>query len=117
MSINEGVLGTLHFGGEHAHTNDHPPILLDGVKAAAAGAFTAGLLLAVDEDGALLPYTGEEGANTLAGVCDEPSPADATGCVLLVHGTVNSRLLTVSGGAAPAAADLAALRALGIWPM
>ena len=113
MPMNEGVLAKLSFGGETAHTSDHPPVLLSGSKKAGSGAFTAGLLLARDAAGEFAPYTG---TGTLAGVCDEPCDADAETCVYLAHGTVKARLLT-KGGAAVAADDVAKLHTITIYPL
>lgn len=114
MPINQGVIGTFEFGGETAHTGDHPPVLLSGVKKAGSGAFTVGLLLARDNAGEFSPY---DGTGTLAGVCDEPRGDDAAECVYLAHGTVKARLLTRDGGAALSAADVAALNAMTIYPL
>lgn len=114
MSRNQGIIGTYEFGGETAHTSDHPPVLLSGVKKAGSGAFTTGLLLARDASGELSPYGG---TGTLAGVCDEPRDEDDTECVYLAHGTAKARLLTKAGGVALADADVAALNALTIYPL
>jgi hypothetical protein len=111
---NEGVLGKWHFGGEHAHTPDHPPVLLSGNKKSGSGAFAAGLLLARDASGELIPYAG---AGTLVGVCDSPADEEAESCVYLAHGTVKARLLTKEGGSALAAADILALNVLTIYPL
>lgn len=112
--MNEGVLTRIAFGGERAHTGDHPPVLLSGPKKADAGAFPVGLLLAVDAAGELFAYTG---TGTLAGVCDEPSDADAADCVYLVHGIVKARLLSRAGGTAAETADIGELRQLGIFAL
>ena len=113
MSRNEGVLTTLPFSGEMAHTKDHPPILLSGVKKTGTGAFSVGLLLARDDAGEFSPY---DGTNTLAGVCDEPCDADDATCIYLAHGTAKARLLT-KGGTALTTADVAALNAITVYPL
>jgi hypothetical protein len=113
--MNEGILTTLHIGGELAHTSDHPPVLLAGVKKSGSGAFKAGLLLAKDEDG-YFPYDGEDPAD-IAAVCDEPCAADAASCVYQAHGTTKARLLHQADASAATADDLAALAGLTIFPM
>lgn len=113
MSQNEGVLRRDHFGGEVAHTTDHPPILFGGVKGEVE--LAAGVLLTVDGDtGELVPFAG---TGTIAGVNDGPRDADDETCSYLVHGTCKRRMLIRADGTAATDADIAALVAMGIYPL
>lgn len=122
MSMNEGVLGTWSFGGDHAHTQDHPPVLLSGAVAVNSGVYPAGLVLMRDEDGDLAPWDGigdpEDEVNGIAGVCDmRCNTADQVSCVYLAHGTVRAAVLTKAGGAALTAAEKDLLVQATIYPI
>ncbi len=108
---NEGVLGKFHFGGEHAHTDDHPPVLLSGKVKAGTAEMPAGMLLGIDVGGDIIPYAG----TGLIGVSDQPCPAGEDYCVYLAHGTVKTRMLVRSGNTPATVADIQALNKMGIW--
>ena len=110
---NEGVLGKFHFGGEHAHTEDHPSVILSGKVKAGAAAMPAGMLLAMDSNGEIIPYAGAD----LIGVNDVPYTAGEEACIYLAHGTVKARMLVKTGDVAAVAADIQALNKVGIWPL
>lgn len=112
MSQNEGVVRRDHFGGEVAHTNDHPAILFGGMKGDVE--LVPGMLLEKDENGELIPYTG---TGNIAGVNDGPRDADDTTCIYLVHGTCKKRMLARADGSAATETDIAALLAMGIYPL
>ena len=111
--VNEGVLGRHHFGGEHAHTEDHPAVILSGKVKAGTVAMPAGMLLAVDGNGDIIPYAG----TGLVGVNDLPYAVGDEVCTYLAHGTVKARLLVKSGNAPAVAADIKALNTMGVWPV
>lgn len=107
MTLNEGVLGTFSFKGDHAHTMDHPPVLCSGAVKQNNGVYPAGLVLMRDGDGTLVPW---DGAATPTGVCDLPcDTATLPACVYLAHGTVRAAVLTKAGGAALTATETALL--------
>ena len=114
MLRNEGSLGKQKFSGELAHTEDHPPLFVTYPVKAGTPDMPPGMLLALEADGSVAPYTG---TGTIAGVNNEPYTAGDAHCACLAHGTAKERMLVKAGGAALAAADTQNLRKAGVFPV
>jgi len=115
MTIN-GKVGSFGYEGERAHTSDHPPVFKGGPVKADNGSYPAGLVLAVDGNGDLVPCE-DLATETIAGIND--APVDTTQedvAVYVAHGTVKRDMLAKGAAAAAlTAADLAKLEALGVY--
>ncbi|MBU1002785.1 MAG: hypothetical protein KKE73_09705 [Proteobacteria bacterium] len=115
MPIN-GVVGTFNYGGVRASTTGHPPVFETGVVKADNGIYPAGVVLAKDGDGKLVPCE-DLVAETVQGVNDAPVDTSVdTVAQYLVHGTAREDML-VKGAAATAltVADIAELKTVGIF--
>ena len=110
---NEGVLGSFRFGGEHAHTEDHPAVILSGTVKAGTPDMPAGMMLALDGNGDIIPYAG----TGLIGVNDMPYTTGDEICTYLAHGTAKARMLVKAGNVPAVAADIQALNKMGVWPV
>ncbi len=111
--MNEGTLGRFSFGGERAHSLEHPPVLRFATPDNPSLELKEGTLVAL-VSGKIAPWT----TGAIAGVVDAPFDPDTDEVVMyLAHGTVKGRLLKNSSGTAPDAAALAALEAAGIYPV
>ena len=111
--VNEGVLGRFRFGDEHVHTDDHPPVILSGKVKTGTADMPAGMLLALDGSGEIIPYAG----TGLVGINEVPYAAGDETCTYLAHGTVKARMLVKPGNVPAVAADIQALNKMGIWPL
>ena len=114
MLRNEGSLGKWSFGGESAHTEDHPPVFVTYPVQSGTGDMPPGMVLALDTNGEAGPYNG---TGAVAGVNDMPYSAGDPVCTCLAHGAVKARLLVKDGGAELTFADIQALRTIGVFPV
>lgn len=111
--MNEGTLGKFRFGGERAHTLEHPPILRVASPADPDLDLKEGTIVEL-AFGKVAPWV----AGEIIGVVDAPfDPETDEAVIYLAHGTVKGRLLKTSSGTAPDALALAALEAAGIYPV
>jgi hypothetical protein len=117
---NEGVLFKKEFGGDVAHTEDHPPLFKSGVLAAGHGAIPIGMVIVNTSAGldayAIIPATNDVPAHPngdIAGVVEYGAEPTDTAIVYLIHGTVKSKFLKKAGGTV--FTDYAALHAVGIY--
>lgn len=115
---NEGTLSRHHFGGESAHTGDHPPVFRFHPPVAGCEDMEAGEMLYFF-DGLVGPWVAPgEGVDppVLAGILDIPFSKGEPAVKLLAHGTVKERLLK-KAGSTPSTADFLALETSGIFPV
>lgn len=112
-----GKVGSFSFEGERAHTTSHPPIFKSGAVKADNGEYPAGVVLAANTDGDLVPCE-DLASETIGGINDAPvDTSEETVARYLVHGTVRKdALLKGAAGTALTDADVAALEAVGIYP-
>lgn len=111
------VLGTIEYGANRVISQIHPPVLKTMKAKANNGILSAGLVVAKDSNGDIVAYDpiGTAPVNAAVGVLvQECDTAIDDAVVVLRHGTVVLGKLKVGSGA-PAATDLAALEALGIF--
>lgn len=94
MGQNEGTLFKQTFGGDPAHTEDHPPVILNGILAAGHEGVASGTVLISHEDG-ITPYSG---TGTIIGVCDIPADNDSVTVSYVAHGTVKAGRLKNADG-------------------
>lgn len=119
--MNEGTVSCFHIGGERAHTDDHPAVLLPlPLASTVSAALHPGLLLkAVTEDSATVyaPLLSTD-ADAPCAVVDKPcDPATEQSALCLVHGTVKFRLLVTGDAKAPSQTQVAALMRNTIYPL
>ena len=111
------VLGTLEAGLSTVISPIHPPVIKTMEAKADNGTLAMGLLVAKDANGDIVAYepAGAAPLNACVGVLSqEIDTAEDDAAPVIRHGTVIRELLLV-GAAAPDAAALAALDALGIF--
>ena len=111
------LLGTMDLDTSSVMDMTHPPVIKTMEAKAANGTLAAGLLVAKDSGGDIVAYVpgGASPLNVCVGVLVHPidTTADDAAAVLR-HGTVVQSKLLV-GSAAPDAAAVAVLEALGIF--
>jgi len=120
MAVN-AVIGTYQqpIPEETIISGHHAPVTRPKKVKTAQGVLDAGLIVALDANGDLVPYDpdGSSPVNEPVGVllerCDTSKEDTA---VVVVHGTVWRERIHVSG-AAPSADDLKKLEDIGVWPM
>jgi len=120
MAVN-AVIGTNEAfkPDETIYSGHHGPVTRARKVKADQGVLEAGLIVALDGDGNVVPYdpSGSEPVNKPVGVllerCDT-TKEDAA--IVIVHGTVWKDRIHV-GENPPSNDDLAALEAIGIWAM
>jgi hypothetical protein len=117
---NEGVLFKKQFGGDAAHTEDHPAIFRSGFLAAGHGAIAVGTVIADTGSGLdayrIIPLAGDVPAHPngeIVGIAEFGADAADTSVLYLAHGTVKKALLKMADGSA--FTDYAALHILGIY--
>jgi len=94
----------------------HPPIIRTQKTIAGTGEWPAGLLV-TEAAGKIKPFD-EASADAPIGVLTRPCNLDNEDIArYIVHGTVRTSKLTVSGGGSPTSATLTMLEAIGIWPI
>jgi hypothetical protein len=94
----------------------HPPIIRTQKAKAGTGELPAGLLV-TEVAGEIEPLD-EAGADAPIGVLTRPCNLDNEDLArYIVHGTVRTSKLTVSGGGSPSSATLTMLEAIGVWPI
>ncbi len=116
--MNEGTLSTHHFGGESAHTGDHPPVFRWHPPVAGCDDMEAGELMYF-YNGFVGPWVAPEENDeppVLAGVLDVPFSEGETVVKLLAHGSVKQRLLKKNGSAL-SSDDFITLETSGIFPV
>jgi hypothetical protein len=128
---NEGVLGKTRISGEKAATDDHPVIIHAlPLDASVTDPLAPGLLMERTASNTYQPYNPSDdqpgdphgdppvdpqNINVLCAVVNEPcDPAVETSAKCIVHGCAKTRLLSVGGAPADAAA-IAALMDRGIF--
>lgn len=115
--MNEGVLTKISLGGERAHTDDHPPVLLSlPLATGVSGQLAPGLLLkVVSAENAYAPLLSTD-SDTPVAVVDKPCDAGTeTSALCLVHGCCKFRLLATADGKAPSQAQITALMQNNIY--
>lgn len=113
MSHNDGVLFKSHFGGEHAHTDGHPPMFAElslDTAAFSAGA-QSGQVVMYDDLGKIVAW---DGVNKPLGVVDFAIAAGEVRARILIHGCARTSLLKATKALDDAA--FALLWASGIFP-
>ena len=112
-----GIIGSFEANQERAHTDHHSPVITNSMLKSDNGTYPTGMIVSEDENGDLVPYTGSSGADTVDGVMDfTVDTATATSGLVLRHGTART-ICVGTGAAAPTAAQLAACRRAGIFPV
>jgi hypothetical protein len=106
---NEGNLGQHKFGGDHAHTEDHPPVFL---SAPAKGKFEAGHVLA--SEGGFIVIN--DGTKPVVGVAPEDFDAgEGASMSYLAHGCAKGGMLKYADNTP--ITDFADITAAGIYPV
>lgn len=113
--MNEGTLGRMQFGGERAHTNDHPPIFRDAAPSVSGTAIKVGTLIYLD-DGEAAVWTPALN-KPIHGVVDLPYEPGDDSVLYLAHGTVKKDLLKDGSESELDAAAITALEEAGIYPV
>ena len=115
MSSHNAVVGTVKLEEVQVIAPDHPTVARSGLVKQGQGKLQPGQLLGLDGDSLLVAYV--TGGTNLKGVNKHLVDTDQeAAAVYVAHGTVNMSALTV-GGSSPAAADIAKLEALTIYPV
>jgi len=109
------VLGSQQFEDTQVIDRTHPAIIRGKKFATGTGTLVRGLVVKADGSGKMV---GAATGDTPAGVLTEAIDiaAEEVGAVV-VHGSVVAENLTLVDGSAPLAVDLAALDALGVFPI
>mgnify|MGYP000368561618 CR=1 FL=1 len=113
----KGNIGTISAGGDRAHTDHHPAVTGSRKVKADNGVYPIGLIVKEDDNGDLVPYTGEADTGTPVAVIDEPvDTASETSAFTLEHGTVRESVLNIGAAGDPATeADIKKLATIGIY--
>jgi len=94
----------------------HPPIIRTQKAKAGTGELAAGLIV-TEVAGEIEPFN-EAGAGAPIGVLTRACSLDNEDIArYIVHGTVRTSKLTVSGGGSPSNGTLIMLEAIGVWPI
>ena len=120
MAVN-AVIGTHEFPtpDETIFTGHHSPVVKTKKVKTGQGVLEAGLIVALDASGEVVPYdpSATDSTNQPIGVLIERCDTDKEdAAAVLVHGTVWRERLLV-GSSAPGADDLKKLEDIGIWAM
>lgn len=119
--MNEGTLSRMHIGGERAHTEDHPPVLLPlPLASTVSGTLAPGLLLKTVTEGSATVYTPLLSTDSEAPCAVVDKPCDASteqSALCLVHGCVKFRLLVTGDAKAPTSAQVQTLMDHTVYPI